>query len=64
MMFQCRSIARLMDWHASYRSQNEHTSRQPSLETHIDSTWPEFRVEERNLRLGLGMDGVNPFQLV
>jgi hypothetical protein len=27
----------------------------------IDNTWPEFTVEPINVRLGLAIDGVNPF---
>ena len=30
---------------------------------HIDSKWPLFAGEARNIRLGLAMDGVNPFGL-
>jgi hypothetical protein len=28
---------------------------------HIDRTWPEFGGEPRDVRLGLAIDGVNPF---
>ena len=30
---------------------------------HIEQLWPEFKKEPRHLRLGLAMDGVNPFGL-
>ena len=30
---------------------------------HIDSKWPMFEREPCNLRLGLGIDGVNPIGL-
>ena len=30
---------------------------------HVDSKWPLFAGEARNIRLGLAMDGVNPFGL-
>jgi hypothetical protein len=54
-----------MDWHASHRSQDGKWRIPADSPTwkHIDSTWPEFGVEGRNLRLGLRMDGVNPFGL-
>ena len=28
---------------------------------HIDSVYPSFALEEMNIRLGLALDGVNPF---
>jgi Transposase family tnp2 len=29
---------------------------------HIDATWPDFAAEPRNVRLGLALDGVNPYK--
>ncbi len=28
---------------------------------HIDNTWPDFATGPRNVKLGLAIDGVNPF---
>jgi hypothetical protein len=28
---------------------------------HLDNTWLEFVVEPRNVKLGLTIDGMNPF---
>lgn len=52
-----------MKWHASGRSRDG-LCRHPvdSLAwSHIDSTWPDFASENRNVRLGLAIDGVNPY---
>ena len=65
LMFTCKNIAPLMSWHRSHRS-SDGKWRIPAdapAWKHIESTWPEFEVEPRHLRLGLGMDGVNPFGL-
>jgi hypothetical protein len=54
-----------MDWHESHQSQDGKwriPADSPAWQ-HIDSTWLEFGVERRNLRLGLGIYGVNPFGL-
>ena len=47
-------------WHATHSSIDD-TLRVPSdcaARKHIDSTWPDFAREPRNLCLGLAMDGV------
>ena len=62
-MFKCKSIAELMSWHSSHRS-DDGMWRIPAdtpAWKHIEDEWPSFKTEPRNLRLGLGMDGVNPF---
>ena len=64
-MIRCKSIARLMSWH----SQNKSTDGMQRIPAncmawkHIDQMWPKFAREAHNLRLGLAMDGVNPFGL-
>lgn len=61
--FQCKSMAALATWHKDNRSKDG-VLRIPSdcaAWKHIDETWPEFASEARNLRLGLAMDGINPF---
>ena len=62
-MFRCKDIARLMTWHQSTRSTDE-VMRVPADSPawkHIEEKWPTFWEEPRNLRLGLAMDGINPF---
>ena len=64
-MFRCKSIAQLMSWHAKSRSTDD-VMRVPADSDawkHVDSKWPMFAGEARNIRLGLAMDGVNPFGL-
>ena len=64
-MFKCKSIAELMSWHSSHRS-DDGMWRIPAdtpAWKHIEDEWPSFKTEPRNLRLGLGMNGVNPFGL-
>ena len=34
----------------------------PAFE-HIDSLWPDFAKESRNLKMGVALDGVNPFSM-
>ena len=62
-MFRCKDIARLMTWHQSTRSTDE-VMRVPADSPawkHIEEKWPTFWEEPRNIRLGLAMDGINPF---
>ena len=64
-MFKCPSIAKLMAWHSTSRS-SDGVMRTPADSPawqHIDLKWPEFKKEPRHLRLGLAMDGVNPYRL-
>lgn len=64
-MFKCLDIAKLMTWHATNRS-TDNVLRIPADSTawqHIEQQWPEFKMEPCHLRLGLAMDGVNPFGL-
>ena len=64
-MFRTKSFASLVTWHAQNRS-TDSIQRMPADSQawqHIDSTFPDFAKETRNLRFGLAMDGVNPFGL-
>ena len=62
-MFKYKSIAELMSWHSSHRSDDSmwKIPADTPAWNHIEDEWPSFKTEPRNLRLGLGMDGVNPF---
>lgn len=58
-------LARLQMWHSENVSTDnvmrfQHDS--PSWKA-IDTTWPAFGGEPRNVRLGLAIDGVNPHKL-
>ena len=64
-MFKCKEIARLMSWHVENKSINGMMctpSDNPPWK-HIETKWLVFKRELLHLRLGLGLDGVNPFGL-
>ena len=64
-MFQSKSIAGLLSWHATNRSMDGKLRILANSKTwqHIEKRWPELRANPHNLRFGLGTDGVNPFGL-
>lgn len=52
-----------MTWHMENKSHDK-IMRVPSDSLcwrEFDKQWPSFAQEDRNVRLGLAMDGVNPF---
>lgn len=55
-----------MTWHSKNASP-DHVMRyvhdSPAWK-HVDNTWASFGEEARNVRLGLAMDGVNPYKLM
>ncbi|XP_061999627.1 uncharacterized protein LOC133717018 [Rosa rugosa] len=62
-MFRDAEKAEQLTWHETHKSQDG-KMRHPvdSLAwKKIDSKWPEFAKDPRNLRLGLSSDGFNPF---
>jgi hypothetical protein len=62
-MFRCRGLAELNKWHAARKKEGERVECVPDCKAwkHIDSIFPEFAAEIRNISLGLALDGVNPF---
>lgn len=65
MMFKCKSIASMMSWHKNTRSTDD-IMRVPADSPawkHIEEKWSHFSEDPRNIRLGIAMDGVNPFGL-
>ena len=62
-MFRRASLGDLNKWHAKKEKAGDHVECVPDCKAwkHIDSVYPEFASEERNIRLGLALDGVNPF---
>ena len=64
-MFQTPELAKLMDW-GSKNISTDGIMRVPSdclAFKHINSKWPEFEQEPRYLKMGVGLDGVNPFSM-
>ncbi|XP_024200276.1 uncharacterized protein LOC112203559 [Rosa chinensis] len=56
-------MAEQLTWHYNHRSQDG-KMRHPVdylVWKNIDNKWPNFASEPRNLRLGLSLDGFNPF---
>ncbi len=52
-----------MTWHARNKSIDgkvRHVLDSKAWQ-HIDNTWPNFATEPRNVKLGLAIDGANPF---
>ena len=62
-MFHCSNIAQLMQWHFANRSTDGMVRSvfDSKAWKHIDDTWTEFAAEPRHVRLGLALDGMNPF---
>ncbi|GFS37289.1 hypothetical protein Acr_00g0051170 [Actinidia rufa] len=62
-LFMSRMISEAMRWHMENPSDGEE-SRHPAHSDEwkdFDVKHPEFALEPRNVRLGLGVDGFNPF---
>jgi hypothetical protein len=62
-MYRCTSLAKLNKWHTERKDRCGNVECVPDSKAwkHIDSVYPGFALEERNIRLGLALDGVNPF---
>ena len=60
-MFRSPELAKLMDWHSKIVSK-DNPADSPAFK-HIDQFWPEFKIEPRNIKLGVGLDGVYPFSM-
>ncbi|KAL6133972.1 hypothetical protein ACLB2K_066205 [Fragaria x ananassa] len=61
-MFQSTTTAKALTWHVDDRKMDgmmRHPAYSPSWKL-IDTKWPEFGREPRNLRLALSSDGFNP----
>ena len=61
-LFRNPNHAKSLTWHADERVEDgklRHPADSPSWKV-VDSMWPEFEKEPRNLRLGLSADGINP----
>ena len=62
-MFQSPHLAEQLMWHHNNKSKDGNMRHPVDSEAWelIDTKWPEFSMEPRNLRLGLAADGINPF---
>jgi hypothetical protein len=62
-MFSTRKLAALQTWYVNNKSVDgmvRHTAYSKQWKF-VDEKYPEFTTESRNIRLGLGTDGINPF---
>ena len=62
-MYRCQDIAELMQWHAQNKSTDgkQRFVADSKVWMEFDNRWPDFAQDPRNMRLGLALDGVNPF---
>ncbi len=62
-MYSCTRLAELMKWHVGGKSEDKvmRSVVDSKAWDHVNNKWPWFAKEERNVRLGLALDGVNPF---
>lgn len=62
-MYRCSRLAELSKWHATRRGWEGNIECVPDCKAwkHVDTMYPEFGSSERNIRLGMALDGVNPF---
>ncbi len=65
-MYGRKKLAKLMTWHSENISTDgvmRYVHDSPAWK-HVDSTFPDFAEDSRNVRLGLAMEGVNPYKLM
>jgi hypothetical protein len=62
-MFRCSRLAELCKWHGVRRNHTGKVECVPDSKAwkHIETLDPEFTAEDRNIRMGLTLDGINPF---
>jgi hypothetical protein len=62
-MFRCYSLVELIFLHIKNKSNDMmvHSVCDSKAWKHIDDTWPNFATNPHNIRLGLALDGVNPY---
>ena len=63
-MYSCTRLAELMKWHVGGKSKDKvmRSVVDSKAWDHVNNKWLWFAKEERNVRLGLALDGVNPFR--
>ena len=62
-MFCIPGLAELMVWHSKHQIKDDIMRVPSNCEAfkHIDAMWPIFKEEPRNVKLGIALDGINPF---
>ena len=62
-MFRCARLGHLLKWHGTRKGLQGNIECIPDSKAwkHIDAMYPEFASSDRNVRLGMALDGVNPF---
>ena len=62
-MYRCARLTELSKWHGTRKDSEGNIECVPDSKAwkHIDAMYPDFRSLERNIRLGMAQDGVNPF---
>ena len=60
-MFRCPELAKRMRWHSSNHSEDRKMRAVDSEQWRfVDEIFPLFSRDDRNVRMGLALDGVNP----
>ena len=64
-MFRCPEVSKLMRWHSTNHSQDGKMRSVVDSEQwgFIEDKFPSFSADVRNVRMGLSLDGVNPYSL-
>ena len=62
-MYNCQYIVELMQWHAQNKSTDgkQRFVADSKMWMEFENRWPYFAQDPHNMRLGLALDGVNPF---
>lgn len=63
-MYSWTQLAEVMKWHICGKSKEKvmRSVVNSKAWNHVNNKWPWFAKEGRNVRLGLALDGINPFQ--
>jgi hypothetical protein len=62
-MYRCSSLVELMSWHNANKNADGLVQFvcDSKAWSHIDNTQPNFAVEPYNIRLGVALNGQNPY---
>jgi hypothetical protein len=62
-MYKCKLVVELLTWHLISANLDGliHNVANSIAWRHINEKWPKFAIDTRNARLGLALNGVNPF---
>ena len=64
-LFQWKSLSRLMDWHVKNWIRDNIMRILVDCEAlkHIEENWPIYINDPQNIKMGIALDGVNPFSI-